>query len=473
MFRIYADPKTNGPARYSKDNVPYHPKHWAPVSMQGYKEGDFAMTMGYPGSTERYLSSYGIEQMHMRNATRSQARGVKQDVMVRHMRADEAVRIKYDSKFATSSNYWKNSIGMNKCIDSIGLIQQKRDYEFRIKAYVDSTGYLKGQLNFDTLKALYAQNSTASHDLLLLSESFSRTNELTTRAMMGAQGPNVVRNEKKPSKSYLLYDDDQKTWDEGLDKEVLAVSLKNYKEHIADVRNLPAFYTTIANEYGNDYRRFVDDIWSKTVLMKNNKRIYFNNKAFDKDPGVRLGKDLKEVAERLKKALGANTERIEDQERMLCAAKLRMEEDMPHYSDANFTMRLSYGRVGGYNIGGQPSGYYTASESIVEKMKAGDKGVIDYQAEPIMHELMSASNYGPYADKTTGKMQLCLLTNNDITGGNSGSPLFDGQGRLIGLAFAVSSVWAMPSRRSTALKSRQNTKSASFMRRSTSSGRLS
>ncbi len=435
VFRIYADPKTNGPARYSKDNVPYHPKHWAPVSMQGYKEGDFAMTMGYPGSTERYLSSYGIEQMHMRNATRSQARGVKQDVMVRHMRADEAVRIKYDSKFATSSNYWKNSIGMNKCIDSIGLIQQKRDYEFRIKAYVDSTGYLKGQLNFDTLKALYAQNSTASHDLLLLSESFSRTNELTTRAMMGAQGPNVVRNEKKPSKSYLLYDDDQKTWDEGLDKEVLAVSLKNYKEHIADVRNLPAFYTTIANKYGNDYRRFVDDIWSKTVLMKNNKRIYFNNKAFDKDPGVRLGKDLKEVAERLKKALGANTERIEDQERMLCAAKLRMEEDMPHYSDANFTMRLSYGRVGGYNIGGQPSGYYTASESIVEKMKAGDKGVIDYQAEPIMHDLMSASNYGPYADKTTGKMQLCLLTNNDITGGNSGSPLFDGQGRLIGLAF--------------------------------------
>ena len=434
VFRIYADPKTNGPARYSKDNVPYHPKHWAPVSMQGYKEGDFAMTMGYPGSTERYLSSYGIEQMHMRNATRSQARGVKQDVMVRHMRADEAVRIKYDSKFATSSNYWKNSIGMNKCIDSIGLIQEKRDYEFRIKAYVDSTGYLKGQLNFDTLKALYAQNSTASHDLLLLSESFSRTNELTTRAMMGAQGPNVVRNEKKPSKSYLLYDDDQKTWDEGLDKEVLAVSLKNYKEHIADVRNLPAFYTTIANEYGNDYRRFVDDIWSKTVLMKNNKRIYFNNKAFDKDPGVRLGKDLKEVAERLKKALGANTERIEDQERMLCAAKLRMEEDMPHYSDANFTMRLSYGQVGGYDLGGKPSGYYTTAESIVEKMKRGKEN-FEYEAEPIMQELMSAKDFGRYTDRTTGKMQLCFLTNNDITGGNSGSPMFDGKGRLIGLAF--------------------------------------
>ena len=435
VFRIYADPKTNGPAHYSKDNVPYHPEHWAPVSLQGYKEGDFAMTLGYPGSTERYLSSYGIEQMHMRNAVRSQARGVKQEVMTRHMRADEAVRIKYDSKFANSSNYWKNSIGMNKCIDSIGLIQQKRDYEYRIRAYVDSTGYLKDSLNFDSLQVYYAQSSTAVHDLLLLSESFRRTNELTTRAMQGTRGQNVVRNEKKPAKSYILYTDDQQTWDEALDKEVLAVALKNYKEHVADQRNLPAFYTTIATQYGGDYTRYVDEVWNKTVLMKNGKRIYFNQKSFKKDPGVILGEQLNEVVMRLAKEMGATSERISNQERMLCAAKLRMEEDMPHYSDANFTMRLSYGRVGGYNIGGQPSGYYTTAESIVEKMKQGDKGIIDYQAEPVMHELMSANNYGRYADKTTGKMQLCLLTNNDITGGNSGSPLFDGQGRLIGLAF--------------------------------------
>ncbi len=435
VFRIYADPKTGGPARYSKDNVPYHPKHWAPVSMQGYKDGDFAMTLGYPGSTERYLSSYGIEQMHMRNAVRSQARGVKQEVMTRHMRADEGVRIKYDTKFATSSNYWKNSIGMNKCIDSIGLIQQKRDYEYRIRAFVDSTGYLKGELNFDSLQAYYAQQNTAAHDLLLLSESFRRTNELTTRAMQGTHGPSVVRNEKKPAKSHLLYTDDQQTWDEALDKEVLAVALKNYKEHVADQRNLPAFYTTIEGDYQGDYTRYVNDVWSKTVLMKSGKPIYFNQKSFGKDPAVIMGQQLNEVAGRLAKEMGLTAERISNQERMLCAAKLRMEEDMPHYSDANFTMRLSYGRVGGYTIGGQPTGYYTDAPSIVEKMERGDKGVIDYQAEPVMHQLMSAASYGPYADKTTGKMQLCLLTNNDITGGNSGSPLFDGNGRLIGLAF--------------------------------------
>ena len=147
VFRIYADPKTNGPAKYSKDNVPYKAKHWAPVSLNGYKEGDFAMTIGYPGSTNRYLSSYGIrERRDAQNAPRAQVRGVKQEVMLRHMRADEAVRIKYDTKYAQSSNYWKNSIGMNKCIDSTGLIQQKADFEKRIRKYQDETGFLKGNL---------------------------------------------------------------------------------------------------------------------------------------------------------------------------------------------------------------------------------------------------------------------------------------------------------------------------------------
>ena len=133
VFRIYADPKTNGPATYSKDNVPYHPKYWARVSGEGYKEGDFSMTMGYPGSTSRYLSSYGIQERYEENAIRAQVRGVKQEVMKRHMDASEAVRIKYDSKYAQSANYWKNSIGMNKCIDSIGLIGQKQQFETLIR----------------------------------------------------------------------------------------------------------------------------------------------------------------------------------------------------------------------------------------------------------------------------------------------------------------------------------------------------
>jgi hypothetical protein len=125
---------------------------------------------------------------------------------------------------------------------------------------------------------------------------------------------------------------------------------------------------------------------------------------------------------------------IEEQEKLLCAAKLRMEQDMPHYSDANFTMRLSYGQVGGYMLGGKPSGYYTTAESIIKKMDLADQND-EYYAEPIMRELLSAEDYGRYTDKESGKLQLCFLTNNDITGGNSGSPMFDGDGRLIGLAF--------------------------------------
>ena len=167
--------------------------------------------------------------------------------------------------------------------------------------------------------------------------------------------------------------------------------------------------------------------------MKNNKKIYINKKSFKKDPGVVYGESIRSVLFDILDAIDNDT--IDIQERYLCAAKLRMEEDMPNYSDANFTMRLSYGQVGEYLLAGKPSGYYTTAESIVEKMKQGEAGTIDYEAEPIMKELLSVKDFGKYTDKTTGKMHLCFLSNNDITGGNSGSPMFNGKGELIGLAF--------------------------------------
>ena len=397
VFRIYADPKTNGPAAYSKDNVPYHPKRWAQVSMQGYKEGDFAMTIGYPGSTERYLSSYGIREMRdADNATRAQVRGVKQDIMIRHMRADEAVRIKYDSKYAQSSNYWKNSIGMNKCIDSIGIITQKQEYEARIRQWQDSTGYLQDKLNFDDMARMYANRLQDRRAFMYWVETFGNTNEFCTRAMRLSRGMEVKGPEAKPKKQYIEFEDNSDAWDEALDREVFAALLKNYKEHV-DARYLPDFYNTIHNKFHDNYTAYV----------------------YAKDPGVRFGIDLIESLGELRANLIQTYDSIDLQERYLCAAKLRMEEDLPHYSDANFTMRLSYGQVGGYDLAGQPSGYYTTAESIVAKMKQADKNV-EYFAEPIMHELLSARDFGAYTDKTTGKMQLCFLTNNDITGGNSG-----------------------------------------------------
>ncbi len=434
VFRIYADPKTNGPAKYSKENVPYHPTTWAPVSLEGYKEGDFSMTIGYPGSTSRYLSSYGIrERRDAKNEPRAQVRGVKQDVMIRHMRASEAVRIKYDSKYANSSNYWKNSIGMNRCIDSVGLIRQKADFEARIAHFVDSTGYMKGQLDFGVLKSLYDKRFDIVRAATVFSETFFRTNELATRAIKVHNGMEVKGPKNKKRKQYVEFEDNSDAWDEATDKEVYAVLLRNYRENVPS-KYLPDFYKTIDTQFGGDYTKYVDHLWANSVLMKRGEKIYINRKSFDKDPGVQMGLDITAMLADLKAPLAAIADSIDLQERYLCAAKLRMEQDLPHYSDANFTMRLSYGQVGGFSLNGQPSGYYTTAESIVEKMKTGDK-VVDYYAEPIMHELLSAGDFGRYQDKTTGKMQLCFLTNNDITGGNSGSPMFDGKGKLIGLAF--------------------------------------
>ena len=433
VFRIYANPKTNGPASYSKDNVPYHPKHWAKVSMQGYKDGDFAMTMGYPGSTSRYLSSYGIREMRdAENIPRAQVRGVKQAVMQKHMRADEAVRIKYDSKYAQSANYWKNSIGMNKCIDSIGIINQKQEYERRIREWQDKTGFLRGKLDFNKMQRLYNKRFDALRTYMYWRETFVRTNEFTTRAMKLLQIP-VEGPKDKPKKQYIVFKDNSDEWDASLDKEVLATLLKNYKEHVA-AKDLLAFYKDIEIKFGGDYAKFVDFLYENSFLMKSGERIYINKKSYKKDPGVQYSLDLLDFMSEHAGMLNSVSDSINEQEKYLCAAKLRMEEDLPHYSDANFTMRLSYGQVGGFSLGGKPSGYYTTAESIVEKMNRGNE-IYEYQAEPIMKKLLSAKDFGPYQDKTSGKMQLCFLTNNDITGGNSGSPMFDGYGNLIGLAF--------------------------------------
>ena len=437
VFRIYADPKTNGPAEYSKDNVPYHPASWAPVSTEGYKDGDFSMTVGYPGSTSRYLSSYGIREMRdAENATRVQVRGLKQEIMKRHMDASEAVRIKYDSKYAQSANYWKNSMGMNKCIDSIGIIQQKQSYENRIRAYQDSTGYLKGQLDFALLEKLYQKRFELMRAYYYYRETFGRTNELVTRAMRANNGGLELKGPKeKPRKQYFIFDDNSTEWDEALDKEVLIALMKNYREKIPS-KYWPDFYTkTVDRKFRGDFKKYVDWLYDESILMKKGKKIYPNKKKYLKDPGIQMGIDLGALSlGTYMDELTEISDSINAQEKMLCAAKLRMEEDQPHYSDANFTMRLSYGQVGEYLLNGQPSGYYTTAESLVDKMKKGDF-IEDYKAEPIMHELLSAKDFSPYTDQTTGKMQLCFLTNNDITGGNSGSPMFDGKGRLIGLAF--------------------------------------
>ena len=446
VFRIYADPTTNGPAQYAKDNVPYHPTSWAPVSLQGYKPGDFSMIMGYPGSTSRYLSSYGIQERHdVINATMVQARGVKQKIMWRRMQSSEAVRIMYESKYAHSSNYWKNSIGMNKCIDSIGLIQQKRDFEARLRQWQEKTGYLlpphspsdsspqagAQYLDFDKLKGLYEQRAQALRALYYFSETWGREcDELSSRARRVHSGMEVQGKKKK---QYITFKDNSKEWDQATDRELLTALMRNYR-HQVEEKFHPSFFKTVDEQFDGDMQAYVNALYDTSCLMKNGKRIYVNNKKYDEDLGVRYGIGLIELIAQAQYSLMKVSEEIDEQEKLLCAAKLRMEQDLPNYSDANFTLRMTYGQVGEYSLGGRPSGYYTTARSLWEKMQKADSNV-EYFAEPVMHELLSSKDFGPYTDKLTGTMQLCFLTNNDITGGNSGSPVFNGKGELIGLAF--------------------------------------
>ena len=421
VFRIYADPKTNGPAKYSKDNVPYHPQYWARVSNEGYSEGSFSMTMGYPGSTSRYLSSYGIQERYEENAIRAQVRGVKQEVMKRHMDASESVRIKYDSKFASSANYWKNSIGMNKCIDSIGLIGQKQHFEQMLCQWQDSTGLFKDELDFPLLQRFYAKRLAVDKAYMYFAETFGRTDELSRRAMYIHNGARPVGHGKR---QHVTIKDNSETWDYDTDRETLGTLLKNYREKVKDAKYLPVFYTLIDEKFGGDCQKYADYLYAKSKLLKKGARFYPNKKSYLKDPGVQFGLALTELYAAIRLEFDDVRDTINQQERSLCAAKLRMEEDMPHYSDANFTMRLSYGQVKEYRLGNIRSGYRTTAPSMVAKMKTGDV-IEDYKVQPEMIDLMQSA----------GDMPLCFLTTNDITGGNSGSPMFDGKNRLIGLAF--------------------------------------
>ena len=436
VFRIYADPKTNGPAAYSKDNVPYKPANWAPVSLEGYKDKDFAMTIGYPGSTNRYLSSYGIQQRRdINNAVQVQARGIKLAILKRYMDKSEKTRIQYEDKYVGAANYWKNSMGMNKCIDSIGLIRQKAEYEAKIQRWLDEKKEKDPSVDVDfaKLSRLYQESNEPALVQAYWRESFWKVSELIQRAFditRGAIEPQGPEND--PKGQYILFKDNSNDWNLALDKEMTAAMLKNYAEHVP-AQYLPEAYNEIKTKFGNNYKKYVDWLYSKSMLLVKGHKFYNDEKTLE-DPGILLGVQLVMVYQKVLADYATKEEAIANEEKKLCEAKVQMEMDMPHYSDANFTMRLSYGQVGGYMLGGFDSNYYTAAESIVEKMKKGKK-LEDYKVEPVMMELMSAKDFGRYADKTTGKMQLCFLTNNDITGGNSGSPMFDGKGRLIGLAF--------------------------------------
>ena len=437
VFRIYAD-KNGEPADYSEKNVPLRCKNYARIAMDGYQNGDFCMTVGYPGSTSRYLSSWGIdERVNARNVSTIQVRGKKQEVWKKFMDADRAVGIKYASKWASSSNYWKNSIGMNKAIADLGVIAQKQKLEGKIRRWYESRESLRNRFGdmFRELEEAYGKRRDDVYAMGFFRETFMRGIELYRVAyMLNSMPQNASRDEAGQVRSRM--EAFFKDYDAKLDEATMAALLKNYREQVKEPRYWPSCYNLIDSLYGGDEAAYAHDVFAKTICTRPDAvdKILADSTLRETDLGLLYAQDIPTKAQEISGRNRDASTVIDFNEHMLTQALLEMDQETPHYSDANFTMRLSYGYIQDYTAGGVHHQYYTNAQSLLDK--AAKQGEIeDYKLEDDIIALMQKGDWGRYADKTTGDMHLCFLSNNDITGGNSGSPMFNGKGELLGLAF--------------------------------------
>ena len=421
VFRIYADRK-NRPADYSPDNVPYHPEYVAPISLDGYKEGSFCMTIGYPGSTERYLSSFGIEEM-MNNSNQAQIdiRGVKQAIWKREMDSKDSIRIKYASKYDESSNYWKNSIGVNRAIRKLGILDKKREMEQEIRRWIQQNPEEREKLLqlFTDLELNYKNRREVNRAQAYFIESFLYGPELVQLALkilnfdFEGEQKAVIAGLKDIVEQYSNLDLD-------IDKEVFTALLKEYRSKV-DTIFLPEIYHTIAQKYDGNEKAFVDSLYASSELTtpRGLKRFLERDTTYQifDDPAISLGIDMLTMLFDMNMQTQAPATEIIRGERLLNGAIRRMYASRNFYPDANSTMRLSFGTVCGYTpFDGAEYDYYTTTKGVLEKVKA-HVGDVDFAVQPELVSLLSSRNFGRYA------------------GGNSGRAMFNSKGELLGLAF--------------------------------------
>lgn len=414
VFRIYADRK-NRPADYSPDNVPYHPEYVAPISLDGYKEGSFCMTIGYPGSTERYLSSFGIEEM-MNNSNQAQIdiRGVKQAIWKREMDSKDSIRIKYASKYDESSNYWKNSIGVNRAIRKLGILDKKREMEQEIRRWIQQNPEEREKLLqlFTDLELNYKNRREVNRAQAYFIESFLYGPELVQLALkilnfdFEGEQKAVIAGLKDIVEQYSNLDLD-------IDKEVFTALLKEYRSKV-DTIFLPEIYHTIAQKYDGNEKAFVDSLYASSELTtpRGLKRFLERDTTYQifDDPAISLGIDMLTMLFDMNMQTQAPATEIIRGERLLNGAIRRMYASRNFYPDANSTMRLSFGTVCGYTpFDGAEYDYYTTTKGVLEKVKA-HVGDVDFAVQPELVSLLSSRNFGRYADEK-GEMKVCFISN--------------------------------------------------------------
>lgn len=397
------------------------------------------MTMGYPGSTERYLSSFGIEEMmNTLNQARIDIRGIKQGIWKREMDRSDTIRIKYAAKYDESSNYWKNSIGVNRAIQKLRVLDKKRMLEKELRDWIRQTPHEKEKLLhlLSDLELNYKARREATRAMAYFSETFLNGPELMQLALsilnfdFEGEEKNVTANMRAIVEKYARLD-------LNIDKEVFTALLKEYRSQVDSIY-LPEVYRTISAEYGGSEQAYVDTLYARSQLTtpRGLKRFVECDTTYMlfQDPAVVLSMDLIAKVFEMNMQTQQPSAEIERSERLFNAAVRRMYAARNFYPDANATMRLSLGTVRGYAPSdGVEYAHYTTVKGILQKVRehAGDP---DFAVQPEILSLLSSAHFGRYADEK-GEMKVCFISDNDITGGNSGSPMFNARGELLGLAF--------------------------------------
>lgn len=432
LFRVYTAPD-GSPAEYSPENIPMKPKHFLPVSLKGVQENDYAMILGYPGRTDRYLSSKGVEMLLTQSAPAIiDVRTAKLAIYRKFMDASNETFIQYASKQASVSNYWKYSIGQVKQLKNNHVPERKLALENQFSAWV-AADPARQAIYGNCLAQLQEGYGTLMQSNLAdkyFNEAIYRGSEILPFAW---QYFNLSKTSKDKEELKKLVTTFFKDYHAGLDKEVLASMLLLYEQKIQP-EFYPATFKKIKKKAAGDYHAYVNSLFDKSVFADEKKMLTLieSGADFSKDPALTLVTDfILSYRERLLKTdIVQNS--INQGERVFLAGLREMDTNKKFYPDANSTMRLTYGKVCSY----QPAdavqySFYTSLDGVIEKDIPGSW---EFSVPEKLKELHATKDYGKYANEK-GELVVNYITNNDITGGNSGSPVIDGNGYLIGLAF--------------------------------------
>ena len=445
VFRVYTGPDGK-PAKYSKDNIPMVPKHFIPISIKPKKENDFAMIYGYPGRTSRYITSEEVESNYLYiNPSIVKIREKKLAIMVNNMKANDEVRLKYASKYASTANYWKYYIGQNKGIDRNNVIERKKIMEDDFETWVNNDDIPKFGYYKDAL--IKTHNSLAKLNFLkkvqyYISEAFFRGSEVISfagkfrplMAELSADKPNpakideMVAGLKGYSNTFFA------TYDYKTEMQLFSAMLALYAADMPSEFQ-PAFYNFINNKFKNDFSLYSDYVFLVSIFSNKDKMdIFLNNPSKNilaNDPIYEVTTQIYALYNKLVSDIRPLNYQLEKGMRLYVQGLREMYPERKFYPDANSTLRLTYGKILSYSAGDAIDyDFETTLGGVIEKE---DPSNSEFIVPSKLKELYENKDFGQYAEN--GKMITCFLTNNDITGGNSGSPVLNGDGELLGLAF--------------------------------------